>query len=195
MDRESARGSAYVYNAIAYAHGWDAYCDPMLNFHWPAFDTLLEIWRGAQNGQGLPPRTALTARILKDYLRCMTIYERGFDSSGTRYYRVRLMGTVFAQVYGDLTGRVIEQTFSGEKLARFHAALDQTLKSPAPLRIIAAADVPDKSFLCAEYFLGPLADAAGEPAMVLSCAHFSGEKPWVEYSTEAKKRVAHREPV
>jgi hypothetical protein len=190
MDRESARGSAYAYNAMATTHGWAAYCDHTLDFHWAPFEDLRKIWDEARAGESLPRRAALTARLLKDHLRCLAIYERFVDNDGARHYRARLVGTAYAQVYGELTGKVVDEIVSGEKLLRFHLALDQTLKSPLPLRVIAAADIPDKSFLSAEYFLAPLADAAGAPSMVLICAHFSGEKPWVEYFTEARARIA-----
>ena len=193
MDRESARGSAYAYNAVAMDHGWDAYCDHTLDFQWPAFKILHEIWNKARGNDALPRRSALTARLLKDYLRSLTIYERYFDDDGVRHYRVRLMGTAFATVYGDQTGKVIDRMFVGEKLIRYNLALDRTLSSPTPLRIIAAADIPDKSFLSAEYFMGPMADAQGQPAMVLTCAHFEGDKPWSELFSIAKSRIAARE--
>jgi hypothetical protein len=193
MDRESARGSAYAYNAMATTHGWAAYCDHTLDFHWTPFEDLREIWNRARAGECLPRRTAMTARLLKDYLRCIAIYERFVDDKGVRRYRARLVGTGYAQVYGELTGKVVDEIVSGEKLLRFHLALDQTLKSSAPLRIIAAAEIPDKSFLSAEYFLAPLADDAGIPSMVLICAHFSGERPWVEYFADARARIAARE--
>ena len=190
MDRESAQGSAYAYNAVAQAHGWSAYCDSRLDFQWQPFCALHEIWDRARADAALPQRTALTARLLKDYLPCIAIYERFFEADGTRRYRVRLVGTAYAQVYGELTGKVVDQMVSGEKLLRFNTALDETLNSPAPLRLIAAADIPDKSFLSAEYFLAPLADASGAPATILICAHFSGEKPWVEYLANTLVRLA-----
>jgi hypothetical protein len=193
MDRESARGSAYAYNAMAKTHGWAAYCDHTLDFHWDPFDELHEIWNRARCGERLPRRAALTARLLKDYLRYLAIYERFVDDAGVRHYRARLVGTGYAQVYGDLTGKVIDEIVCGDKLNRFHLALDQTLKSSTPLRVIAAADIPDKSFLSAEYFLAPMADAGGAATMVLICAHFSGEQPWVEYFAHARARIAARE--
>lgn len=193
MDRESARGSAYAYNAMAKTHGWAAYCDHTLDFHWPPFEDLREIWSRARVEGKPPPRSALTARLLKDYLRSLAIYERFLDDKGVRRYRARLIGTAYADVYGELTGKVVDEIVSGEKLLRFHLALDQTLKSSEPLRVIAAADIPGKSFLSAEYFLAPLADEAGTPSMVLICAHFSGERPWVEYLEDARTRIAARE--
>lgn len=68
-------------------------------------------------------------------------------------------------------------------------------KAPPPLRFIAVVDVPDKSILCAEYFMRWLADATGKSAMVLNRTYLNEEKPWVAYCSGAKLRIVQQTPV
>jgi hypothetical protein len=136
----------------------------------------------------MPERGDLTARVMKSHLPHMTIYER---IAGARW-RVRLMGTRFAGAFGDLTGKIIEDDIPAGRVARFEATLDLALRSDGPLRFLAQADLVGKAFLVAEYLVAPLANEAGEPAMVLSRAHFATATDWTGYLAGAMKRITAR---
>ncbi|HEY1710893.1 MAG TPA: PAS domain-containing protein [Rhizomicrobium sp.] len=182
MDRATV---ARTYNALAALNGWPVYCDSTLTFDHPELEKLLAILEAVRGDRRMPERADLTARMMKDHLAHMTIYER---VAGSRW-RVRLMGTRFAGAFGDLTGKIIQDDIPAGRVARFEATLDLALRSEGPLRFLAQADVVGKAFLVAEYLVAPLADEAGDPAMVLSRAHFSTAVDWTGYLAEAMKRI------
>ncbi len=106
----------------------------------------------------------------------LAIYER-IDTSPVRY-RVRLMGTRFAQTFGDLTGKIVDDVIPAARVKRFHAAPETVLAAGAPLRFVSSMDVVDKHFYVAEYLMVPLSGDDGHPDMVLSRAHFSVATSW-----------------
>ena len=166
---------AATYNACATAHGWPTMCDPALVFEAPEFADLLAIWRTAAEGGHVPLRSAFSARQLKSHLPYITIYERFESDRGGYRYRVRLMGTAFAQVYGDLTGKVIDESVPADMVPRFHVAIEQVLRARIPLRFVARVGMNGKNYLVAEYLMAQLADEQGNAMMVLCRAHFGSE--------------------
>lgn len=175
MDRQDTANPAAIYNACAVEHGWPAVCDATLAFEDPALGGLLAIWRLAAAEGRIPARRELTARLLKEHLPYITIYER--LPGAQPVYRVRLMGSVFAQIYGDLTGKIIDEAVPKEMVPRFHMAIDQVLAARAPLRFVARVGMNSKDYLVAEYLMAPLTGDSGEPTMVFSRGVFRGDIP------------------
>lgn len=186
MDRSFI--AAEVYNALAEHEGWRSYCDPSLAFDRAELDDLLELWRTARGRNIMPARTSLTARLLKRHMPCIAIYER-IDTSPVRY-RVRLMGTRFAEIFGDLTGRIVDEAIPASGVKRFHSAPETVLAAGAPLRFLSNTDLVGKQFYAAEYLMVPLTGDDGYPDMVLSRAHFSAVMSWPTYLNAAKRRTA-----
>jgi hypothetical protein len=110
---------------------------------------------------------------VKAYLRDVAIYERTVTEEGRSRYRVRLMGTTFAETMGDLTGKYLDEAIPESFLPRWYAALDAALDAGVPLRFVARSDTAGKSYLVAEYFEAPLLDDNGVANMILACSHFS----------------------
>lgn len=172
MDGGAAAEASERFNARARAEGWASFCDPCLGFHRMEFRLLVATWRDLGADEHLPSRKDLTPRRLKSLLRNIVIYER--VTNGGVHYRVRLMGTAFADVMGDMTGHFLNDVVPPEHLPRWQAALDTALEAAAPLRFVARADTPPgKSFLVGEYFEAPLLDDDGCPSLVLAAGHFA----------------------
>lgn len=186
MDRSYV--AAEIYNALAEHDGWSSYCDPTLAFERAELGDLLELWRAARGAADMPARTSLTARLLKRHMPYLAIYER-IDTSPVRY-RVRLMGTRFAQTFGDLTGKIVDDVIPATRVKRFHSAPETVLAAGAPLRFVANTDVVDKQFYVAEYLMVPLTGDDGHPDLVLSRAHFSPATSWAGYLRATKYRKA-----
>jgi hypothetical protein len=181
------------FNEIAIREGWAAICDRSLAFERPELNALLAVWREKAAGSLMPPRTALTARILKPYLSHIAIYERVASATGNWRYRVRLMGTQFTQVMGDLTGKFIDEAIPKQFLPRWNAALDEPLNICAPVRFLSRSDTTNMSYLVAEYFSAPLLGDNGHPNIIFSAGYFSAEKPWSQVAEETtRKRASQR---
>jgi hypothetical protein len=177
-----------IYNAQARVQGWAGFCDPTLQFDWPKFAELAQLWRELRGEQALPNRDLMTARRLKDLLPGIAFYERFTGPDGHWRHRVRLEGMHFVRIYGSHTGQVVQDYLAPEHAQRFCLGLNTTLAAMAPLRFLARTDSGDKNFVSAEFCTLPLADRDGQAAIVLVSAHFSAV-PWEIYFEEAMERL------
>src|ERR1700752_4774259 len=100
-------GNADEYNRAAKAGDWHSLCDVTLKFLHPDLLRLLDLWK-SEAGKGIPQRRTMSPRLLKSFLRDIALYER-IGEGEARRYRVRLMGTSFAQILGDLTGKFLDE--------------------------------------------------------------------------------------
>jgi hypothetical protein len=130
----------------------------------------------------------MSPRLLKSFLRDVAIYERVLEGE-MRRYRVRLMGTAFAQILGDLTGKFIDEAVPAEFVVRWHASLDATLGAAAPLRFLGREDTKGMTFLTGEFFSAPLVADDGRTNLVLAAARYSGKRPWEEVDHEARRML------
>ncbi len=160
------------YNAHARKLGWQARCDAPSAFYWPGFAPLLSLWQELRGTAALPRRSAMTARRLKDFLPDIALYERVAQGSPSAW-RVRLVGTQFAQVYGEDAGKLLNECLMPGPAQRFQIGLDEVMDAGRPLRFIASCDCVDRKFLSGEFCALPLADDRDQPALVLLCARFS----------------------
>src|ERR1700743_1355094 len=151
MDRWDTPEPGAHSNALAAAQGWAGLCDPTLAFRRPELAGMSALWRQAAGDAPIPKRADMGPRILKGHLPNVVIYERVDDGAAHRY-RVRVMGTQFAQVMGDFTGKFIEAMVPPEFLPRWYAALDSVLDAGMPLRFVSRSDTANKSFLVGEFF-------------------------------------------
>ncbi len=182
-------GGAADYNRAATAGNWHSLCDERLGFVHPELMRLLELWQSEVGPEGIPPRRVMSPRLLKSFLRDIALYERVAVEGGTRRYRVRLMGTAFAQILGDLTGKFIDEAIPPEFVVRWHASLDATLAARAPLRFLSREDTKGMTFLTGEFFSAPLIADDGQMNLVLAAARFSGKRPWEEVDAEARAQL------
>lgn len=183
-------GGAAEYNRVAAEGGWHSLCDDTASFAHPDLVKLLELWRSeAQAAAGIPPRRVMSPRLLKPFLRDVALYERLVGGDGKRRYRVRLIGTAFAQILGDLTGQFIDEAVPKDFVVRWHGSLDATLGHGAPLRFLSREDTKGMTFLTGEFFSAPLLADDGQMSLVLAAARFSGKRPWTEVDAEARKAL------
>lgn len=181
-------GGAADYNLAATQGNWHSLCDATATFIHPDLARLLALWRSEAGTDGIPPRRAMSPRLLKPFLRDIAIYERAGEA-GKRRYRVRLMGTAFAQITGDLTGKFVDEAIPFEFVPRWHAALDATLGARMPLRFLGREDTNQMTFLTGEFFSAPLMADDGQLNQVLAAARYSGKRPWEEVDAEARRRL------
>jgi hypothetical protein len=187
MIESEALAASQSFNAKARQAGWASLCDASLAFVRPEFAELLELWRGHADSDGLPYRRDFGPRNLKALLRHVAIYEKVEDAPAR--YRVRLMGTAFADAMGDLSGKFVDEAVAPEFLPRWYAALGAALEAKAPLRFVSRLDTVNKSYLVAEYFEAPVLADDGSVSLILAAGHFA-PRPWSEVSAHEARRLA-----
>jgi hypothetical protein len=186
---EAIIGGAADYNRAAREGGWHSLCDATLQFAHPALIKLLQLWRSEAGETGIPLRRTMSPRLLKTVLRDVALYQRIGEGAGRRY-RIRLMGTAFATVLGDLTGKFVDEAVPAEFVVRWHASLDATLGTRAPLRFVGREDTKGLTFLTGEFFSAPMIGDDGQANLVLAAARYSGERSWAEVEAETRKMLS-----
>ena len=177
MSGERDLETAAKYNARCLAEGWAGLCDGTLAFRRPELAAMNALWRQVAGNAPVPKRADISPRALKEHLPHVAIYER--LKIDNRYsYRVRLMGTQFAQVMGDLTGKFLDHVLPPHFLPRWNAALDAVLETGAPLRFVSRSDTANKSYLVGEYFEAPLLGDDGVMNLVIAAGIFTAAEDW-----------------
>ena len=190
MDRGADNTPGAHYTRLAEANGWVGICDASLSFRTRELADLHALWQQTSGSGGIPKRADFTARVLKSCLPHVAIYERTICPQKGRRYRVRLMGTRFSLVMGDLTGKFIDEAVPEAFLPRWYAALDAVLDAHVPLRFLSRADTTNKSYLLGEFFEAPLLNDQGIPDIVLAAAFHSEMSDWKTILAEERARQA-----
>jgi len=181
-------GPGARYMKMAQENGWVGFCDPALAFRSSELLDLSALWHRAKGAGEIPKRADFTPRALKSCLPHVAIYERVIcDKMGMRY-RVRLMGTRFADVMGDLTGKFIDEAVAPQFLPRWYAALDAVLEARVPLRFLSRSDTVNKKFLLGEFFEAPLLNDNGEADLVLAAGIHTAMGSWNEIIAQERAR-------
>ena len=181
--------SADDLNTVAKRYRWPMLCDPTCRFIYPEHYELLSLWRGLAGASGIPYRRELTARLLQPYLSSVALYERVDGADGTRRYRVRLLGSKLVQIFGELTGKFLDEAVPEEYVPRWHALPEVTLGTGAPVRLLIRSDTFDKAHMVAEYFCAPLRAEDGEAKLVVFAGHYDGTLCWTDVEAEERKRL------
>lgn len=179
--------SPAVFNQTAASKGWPILCDESCAFDHALLGGLLALWQ-QEAGDGIPCRTALTARKLQPFMRNIALYERSGEGLGRRY-RVRLLGSGIVQYYGELTGKYFEEVVPEKFLDRWYAWTDIALLAQKPMRIVLRADTFEKSYMTVEYLCAPLVAEGGAVKFVLVGMVFDGKRPWAEVEAETRQKL------
>jgi len=162
--------------AQARVGGWPVAFDPTLTFDRSGLKRFVELWESKRDGKALPRRRDFSARELKSTLSRIMLFEK---VEGPRY-RIRLMGTGLVQVWGDMTGKFVDEALPPRLQPRWKGMIEATLALGRPLRIVARVEFLEKTFLVAEIASVPLCDDSGRPVLVMAAIHASSERPWEE---------------
>jgi hypothetical protein len=156
-------------NALAEAKRWPMRCDADLAFERGDLRALLEVWQSKAAG-GVPERAAFDMRILKPFASQIVILRR--ESEGdVRRYKFRLFGSALVKLFGEHTGRYLDEMVSPKMLPSWHAIYDAVLSVRRPLRIVTHFRLPSESFLKGEILAAPMRDGSGEERMILAATY------------------------
>ena len=156
-------------NAIAQANNWPMQCDGTLAFEHPALCDLLALWQAKAAG-GIPARTDFDMRVLKPYVPHIFILEQ--EDEGRRY-KFRLFGSALLLLFGEHTGRYLDEMVPADLLPGWQAVYNTVLQARRPLRILTPFRLPSDQFLKGEIFTAPMTDGAGAKRMILAATYVS----------------------
>lgn len=176
-------------NETARRRHWPLCADGHERFLMPETRGVCAAWR-SQATDGIPPRSAFTARLLKPYLKVINFHERVFDPGGRRRYRLRLMGGSVADMIGEATGKFYEDYLSPEMLLMWNAMSDAVLAHGGPVRFLVRADAFAKTNMAGEIFAAPLLTADGRADLILSAGRFNSAWSWEELKAQWAQDMA-----
>jgi hypothetical protein len=182
MDNSSPADPSEFYNARAAAGGWSSRCSPATGFDTPELNALLAVWNEKARDHW-PRRADFDARSLKPFLRNIAIVER-VESGGARY-RLRYFGSDFVRLFGEQSGRFVDEFLPPENLPRWTLAYETVLLAGLPMRFTAEFAIPRISFLKAESFSAPLAAEAGMGSMLLTAMYVTPKADLAQVSASS----------
>jgi hypothetical protein len=153
--------------------GWGTAVDETLSFNQPELRSLLDVWRAkADTVNGLPRREDLDMRLLKPFLRHLSVSER-VDLGGRFSYRLRLQGSTMADYFGSQTGKLLEEAAPPELAERWVACYDALLEARRPLRLVGTYDKGKMDYLIAETLAVPLGNGDAPPNSILAATYYT----------------------
>jgi hypothetical protein len=146
------------YNRHAEHEGWGTRVREDLDFARPELKVLRDLWFAiADRKKATPARADFDARVLKPYLPHVGLVDCVPQASGRSRYRIRLQGTELARLFGEHTGRFIDEYFPRRNLVAWEMGYDVAIDAGRPVRFVQKFALPLISHLEGESFSAPLA--------------------------------------
>ncbi|MGD0189372.1 MAG: PAS domain-containing protein [Rhizomicrobium sp.] len=173
MEAMLASDAVAAMNARAIAMGWNIRCYEDLDFVEPELNRLSDIWCAKASRTGFPSRRDFDARTLKPWLPNVSLAERVCDETGTPHFRTRLFGSTLARIFGEQTGRYLDDFLPQPYFERWNALYSTLLMCRKPLRIVARFEWRKVEWLDGEMFATPLGNGHDEPTMILGAMYMT----------------------
>lgn len=151
--------------------------DAELEFDRPELNQLRDIWREKTKSKPIASRADFDARTVKPFMRNMAILDVEHMADGTRRYKSRYEGSALVEVFGEQTGRYLEEYMPPDRIARWRAGHDLVVLSARPLRIVVNYNSPQISYLRSEILCFPLSEDGTTINMVMGFNYFSPKQP------------------
>jgi len=155
--------------APAEAKDGPARSDDSPAFERPELRALLELWRSKAAG-GVPARSAFDMRALKAFAPHVMIMECEGEGPQRRY-KFRLFGSALQMLFGEHTGRYLDEMVSPALLPGWRAVCDDVVAARRPLRIVTHFCLPSQHLLRGEFLMAPMTDAEGALRMILAATY------------------------
>ena len=169
MIYDSAVQACGELNALAEAKSWPTRYDCGEAFERSDLNSLCELWR-SKAADGVPARSAFDLRALAPFARNVTIMERE-GTNGASRYRFRLFGSTLMLLFGEHTGRTLDEMVSPDLLPSWLAFYDTVLSCGQPLRVVTYYRLPTESYVKGEILAAPLADDSSDVHMILAMTY------------------------
>lgn len=145
--------------------------DPCLRVSREPLQALVKSWYLQRGTDGLPPRSAFEADVLKPVLPHVLIVE--FEPA-TQRYRYRLVGTAITEaVRRNVTGRYADEIYAGADLEAVRRVFDAARLSREPTSLRGRAAFAGRAVLAVDGLLLPVGTAAGGNPQLIGALYFS----------------------
>ena len=142
----------------------------MLAFRDPRLIRFRELWHDLTDGNRLPSRAALTARIMKPYLRNLSVMDIG-QPNAKRFIH-RFVGSEITRYMGELTGVALDEFLPANLHPRTTLFLEAVIAARRPVRVVTRFQLRPVDFLLAEIFGAPLAADGVTPDKLITVSYF-----------------------
>ena len=154
--------------------GWGVEVDPTLNFERAELRQLRDLWKLKFIERGvLPARSDLDARLLKPFLRHLTIMEHVPDQDGKPHFKFRLQGMALVQYFGEQTGRLLADSVSADTVEAWNTGYFALLRAQRPMRVLTYYQMESVDYITGESFSVALGNGDQSPVSVLTVTYFS----------------------
>jgi hypothetical protein len=153
--------------------GWDVRADETMSFVQPELTILYDLWQTkADQMQALPRREDLDIRLLKPFLRHISVVERIGIVAEQSLYRIRLQGTFLVEYFGDQTGKLMQDAVPPELNERWAGVYDALLEARRPLRMQGTYRQERMDYLAGESLAVPLGNGDAPPVSILAATYY-----------------------
>ena len=128
----------------------------------------LAYWNSCRGERKRPTRADLNPVDMSKFLKNVALFDVRYTSTTVRAFRVRLAGTNVEQVYGPISGHVIDEVLPAEIAARWQWCLDAVCEADRPLRLTGRVGFEDKYWLTGEILVAPLGDEMRPVSMIFA---------------------------
>lgn len=116
-------------------------------------------WLGCRGKRAMPSRSDLNPSAMRAFAAHVGLIEiRGHSTERPDYF-VRLAGSEWEDVYGQMTGHTLDEFLPPHIEERWNRVFDAVRTSVAPLRVTTGIEFQKKTWLSCEMFVAPLGDA------------------------------------
>ena len=128
----------------------------------------LAYWNSCRGERKRPLRSDLNPAEMSKFLKNVALLDVRYTSMSTRIFRVRLAGTNVEQVYGPISGHVIDEVLPAEISVRWQKCLDIVCDADRPLRLTGQVGFEGKYWLTGEVLIAPLGDEVRPVSMLFA---------------------------
>lgn len=146
--------------------------DPTLAFEREPNKLAYAYWQARCDGRSMPARADLDPGAMKKFTPHVGLVEPRLASTGPSYF-IRRAGSRWEDVYGAITGKVLQDFLPPHLAAAWHSVFDSVTTSAKPIRITTQVDFQGKNWLDIELMVAPLGEQGTVSMLLISFVAWS----------------------
>ena len=131
--------------------------DPALAFEREPNKLAFAYWQAHCDSRLMPTRANLDPGAMKKFSPHVGLVEPRLSGTAKSYF-IRRAGSRWEDVYGAMTGKVLQEFLPTHLVIAWHGVFDGVATSAKPIRITTQVDFQDKTWLDIELMVAPLGE-------------------------------------